>query len=205
MREPALPIVAFGASTPVGRDAWSSAAAVRAGISGFAEHPYMIDTAGEPMRGAFAPWLDIDLPLQQRFEALLFPAIEQALAPLAATEPGALKLALALGLPEPRPGLPTALETELRLSLGQRYGRIFGSAATFPNGHAAGLLALQAAARVLDRGAVDACVVAGVDFLVVEIAAAIVAHTAFAICSYSILIWLASFWLPQRLGMTVSA
>ena len=163
MREPALPIVAFGASTPVGRDAWSSAAAVRAGISGFAEHPYMIDTAGEPMRGAFAPWLDIDLPLQQRFEALLFPAIEQALAPLAATEPGALKLALALGLPEPRPGLPTALETELRLSLGQRYGRIFGSAATFPNGHAAGLLALQAAARVLDRGAVDACVVAGVD------------------------------------------
>ena len=36
-------------------------------------------------------------------------------------------------------------------------------------------------------------------------ASAIVAHTAFAICSYSILIWLASFWLPQRLGMTVSA
>ena len=39
---------------------WSSAAAVRAGISGFAEHPFMIDTAGEPMRAAIAPWLDIE-------------------------------------------------------------------------------------------------------------------------------------------------
>ena len=54
-------IVALGACTPVGRDAWSSAAAVRAGISGFVQHPYMIDTAGEPMRAAIAPWIDIGL------------------------------------------------------------------------------------------------------------------------------------------------
>ena len=48
MNEPSY-IVSLGASTPVGRDAWSSAAAVRAGVSAFAEHPYMDDTAGEPM------------------------------------------------------------------------------------------------------------------------------------------------------------
>ena len=48
-------VVSLGASTPVGRCAWSSAAAVRAGISGFGQHPYMIDTAGEPMRVARAP------------------------------------------------------------------------------------------------------------------------------------------------------
>ena len=54
-------IVAMGATTPLGRDAWASAAAVRAGISGFSQHPYMIDTAGEPMRAAIAPWLDIEL------------------------------------------------------------------------------------------------------------------------------------------------
>ena len=75
-------MVSLGASTAVGRDAWASAAAVRAGVSGFAEHPFMIDTAGEPMRVAVAPWLDIACEGQERFEALLFPAIEQALAPI---------------------------------------------------------------------------------------------------------------------------
>lgn len=163
MTEAPLPIVAFGASTPLGRDAWSSAAAVRAGISGFAQHPYMIDTAGEPMRAAFAPWLEIDLPPQQRMEALLFPAIDEALSPLATNDVGGLRVALALGLPEPRPGLPDELIDEIRLSLGQRYAQVFVSAATFAKGHASGLLALQAASRVLGRQAVDACVVAGVD------------------------------------------
>ncbi len=58
--EHALHGVALGASTPVGREAWSSAAAVRAGISGFAEHPVHASTpTGEPMRVAVAPWLDI--------------------------------------------------------------------------------------------------------------------------------------------------
>ena len=75
-------VVALGASTPVGRDAWSSAAAVRAGISGFGQHPYMIDTAGEPMRVAMAPWLDIGLSGVERLGALLFPAIDQALEPV---------------------------------------------------------------------------------------------------------------------------
>ena len=42
-------IVALGASTPLGRDAWSSAAAVRAGLSGFTQHPFMVDGMGVPM------------------------------------------------------------------------------------------------------------------------------------------------------------
>ena len=74
-------IVGLGASTAVGRDAWSSAAAVRAGISGFGEHPFMIDTAGNPMRVAAAPWLDVALAPLDGFQApLLFPAIDQAFA-----------------------------------------------------------------------------------------------------------------------------
>lgn len=163
MAEAPIPIVALGASTPLGRDAWSSAAAARAGISGFAEHPYMIDTAGEPMRAAFAPWLEIDLPLEQRFEALLFPALDQALAPLGDGAAKKLRVALSLGLPAPRPGLPAQIDDHLRKAIGRRYGNTFGSAATFCSGHAAGLLALEAASRVLHREAVDACVVAGVD------------------------------------------
>ena len=51
-------VVAVGAQTPVGRNALSAAAAVRCGISAYAEHPFMIDQHGEPMVVAKADWLD---------------------------------------------------------------------------------------------------------------------------------------------------
>lgn len=156
-------LVAMGASTPVGRDAWSSAAAVRAGISGFGEHPYMIDTAGEPMRVARADWLDIGLTGGDRFEALLVPAIDQALEPLNALSSPAPRTALALALPSPRPGLPEKLQPNLMARLEARYRGRFGAVAVFPTGHAAGLLAIDAAFRKIGQGELDACVVAGVD------------------------------------------
>jgi 3-oxoacyl-[acyl-carrier-protein] synthase-1 len=155
-------VAAMGASTPVGRSAWASAAAVRAGISGFMEHPYMIDTAGEPMRAAIAPWLDIGLTGADRFEALLFPAIDEAIAEFAVPL-ASLRCAVALALPAPRPGLPDDLAAVLKARLARRYKSIFGSAAVMANGHAGGLLALQAAFANLRQGALDACVVAGVE------------------------------------------
>lgn len=162
MDESSVCIVGLGASTAVGRDAWSSAAAVRAGISGFGQHPYMIDTAGEPMIVARAPWLDVDLTGLERFEALLYPAIDQALEVVAQYE-GRFKCAIALGLPNPRPGLPERLQIQLVDRVRSRYARHFEAAASFPAGHTAGLLALDAACTKLKQGALDACVVAGVD------------------------------------------
>ncbi len=162
MNGDAIYVVGLGASTPVGRDAWSSAAAVRAGISGFGQHPYMIDTAGEPMRVARAPWLDIDLTGVARYEALLFPALDQVFAALP-NDAGSLHIALALGLPSPRPGLPADLQSALVNSIGGRYGQTLTVLGAFPHGHAAGLLALDAAVNKLTQGALDACVVAGVD------------------------------------------
>ena len=159
----AVILVAMGASTPVGRDAWSSAAAVRAGVSGFGEHPYMIDTAGEPMRVARAEWLDIGVVGIGRFEALLFPAIDQAIEPLAVPEGNPLNIAIALGLPSERPGLPESFHRDLMSRVGKRYGHIFNATATFAAGHAAGLLALEAAFKKLRQSGLDACVVAGVD------------------------------------------
>ena len=158
-----IKVIALGASTPVGRDAWSSAAAVRAGISGFAQHPYMIDSVGEPMRAAFVPWLDIDLSGAERFEALLFPAIDQALAPVAEGRAGPLRIALSLGFPCLRPGLDDDLQPSLIKTLWGKYRQTFSAVAAFPNGHAAGFLALDAAVTKLEQGAFDACVVAGVD------------------------------------------
>ncbi len=156
-------IVALGACTPVGRDAWSSAAAVRAGISGFVQHPYMIDMAGEPMRAAIAPWLDIGLSGADRLEALLFPAIDQAFEPLRSYSGAPLNAAIALGLPSARPGLPDDIQRQMLDRINRRYPRQFGSAASFAAGHAAGLIATQAAFTKLAQGALDACMVAGVD------------------------------------------
>lgn len=156
-------VAGFGATTAVGRSAWSSAAAVRAGISGFTEHPFMIDRAGEPMRAAIAPWLDIDLEGVDRLEALLLPAIDEALSGAASFPLFTARCAIALALPSPRPGLAESIGGELGARLGRRYGSLFGSSAVFAAGHAAGLLALQAASRKLSEGALDGCIVAGVE------------------------------------------
>jgi 3-oxoacyl-[acyl-carrier-protein] synthase-1 len=152
---------ALGASTPLGRDAWSSAAAVRAGISAFAEHPFMLDAFGEPMRVALAPWLHDGCLGASRFEALLLPAIEQALLPIDGA--AGLRVGLALALPSARPGLPVGLEPALRASIARVFASRFVGIATFPIGHAAGLLAMDAAHRKISTGAFDACVVAGVE------------------------------------------
>jgi 3-oxoacyl-[acyl-carrier-protein] synthase I len=156
-------VAALGATTPIGRDAWSSAAAVRAGISGFSQHPFMIDGAGEPMRAAFAPWLDIGLTGLDRFETLVFPAIDQALRPLADRTARLPRIAVSLALPLSRPGLPSNLGPALSSAIERRYVGTFTAVAQVPKGHAAGIIGLDAASRKLKDGTCDACIVAGVD------------------------------------------
>lgn len=155
-------VVALGASTPVGRNAWSTAAAVRAGISRIREHPELLDTAGEPMRVVAASWLDSGLGGAERFAALLLPAIEQAIAPALRIDPS-MRCALMLGLPSPRPGLSQTLQDQLVAHITRSHGDRLVSVSAYPAGHAAGLLALAAALERLGRGDVDGCVVAGVD------------------------------------------
>lgn len=158
----AIYVVSLGASTVVGQDAWSSAAAVRAGICGFTLHPYMVDMAGQPLRIARAPWLDIRLTGIERFKALLLPAIDQVFAAITEEARGDLRIALSLGLPPPRIGLARDLQPLMITAIGDRYPHLAGIA-SFPNGHAAGLLALNAAFGKLEDGSYDGCVVAAVD------------------------------------------
>jgi len=156
-------VVGLGASTPIGRNALTSAAAARAGISGFTEHPYMIDTAGEPMKVAMAPWIDVDLTGRDRLEMLLFPAIEQALEPLEADTRRQVKVALAVGLPAPKPGVADDLEAAMRASIIARFPKKFTAIALFTVGHAGPFLGMQVAHKKMLEGAFDACVVAGVE------------------------------------------
>jgi 3-oxoacyl-[acyl-carrier-protein] synthase I len=155
----AASITGMGAATPIGRGAWIAAAAARAGLCGFREHPYMIDTAGEPMRIARVPWLDVELQGVERFAQLLFPAIDEALQ----SAPPHSRIALTLGLPPPRPGLVADLATQLKQLIGERYAGRLAPILTYEAGHAAGLLALDAALKGLAAGSIQACIVAGVD------------------------------------------
>lgn len=159
----AVHVAGLGANTALGRSAWASAAAVRAGLCGFTQHPFMIDTAGEPMRAAIAPWLDIGVQGTERLAALLLPAMDEALAGLKGGRVPADRFAFALALPSPRPGLAEDVAAQLPQRVHQHFGGRFGAVANFAAGHAAGLLALRAGLSRLQQGTLDACLVAGVD------------------------------------------
>src|SRR6267143_7032133 len=104
-RKSSVCIVGVGAQTAVGLTAPAAAAAVRAGISGSGEHPYMIDRQGEPMIVARVPSAD-DLSGSDRLLRLSAQPAREALAPLEGhlREVGAIPLFL--GLPSQRPGRP---------------------------------------------------------------------------------------------------
>lgn len=120
----------------------------------------MVDTAGEPMRVACVPGLDVDLPPTDRCMRLLLPALEEALA-TAPSGPG--RIGLALGLPPPRPGRDDDLDDRLRQAIDSRFGGRITSVQTFELGHAAALIGFRAAIEALADGPWDAFLVAGVD------------------------------------------
>lgn len=166
MPAPLIGIIGLGASTPIGRTVWASAAAARAGICGFSQHPFMVDTIGGPMRIASAKWLAAGIEGAARYAALLFPAIDEVLAQIDGDRSlHAMRIGLALALPAPRPGLPEGLARTLSDEIAARFAGRFTAVACFEAGHAAGVIALDAAIRRMSNEATsfDAFVVAGVD------------------------------------------
>jgi 3-oxoacyl-[acyl-carrier-protein] synthase-1 len=159
-----LAIVGLGASTPIGRNVWASAAAARAGVCGFAEHPFMIDTAGEPMRIARVPWLGMEIEGAERYAALLVPAIHEALAmALAGLGSQGVKLGVAIALPPDRPGAAKDLGDEVLRAVAASSPGLFADSRSFALGHAAGHLALEAVVASANHGGPRAWIVAGVD------------------------------------------
>jgi 3-oxoacyl-[acyl-carrier-protein] synthase-1 len=138
-------ILGVGAVTAVGLTAPSAAAAVRAGIAGFGEHPFMIDRQGEPMIVAAVPNLGPDSSSGDRFGQLATQALREALLPVEAHRRDIGSIATFVGLPPQRPGRPAELERQMVDTLG-RVGGI-GSVECIATGHSAGLMALEAAAR----------------------------------------------------------
>lgn len=144
-RKSTICIVGIGAITAVGLTAPSAAAAVRAGIAGFGEHPFMIDRQGEPMIVAAVPNLGHGSAGNDRFSWLATQAVREALAPVEAQRRELGSVSLFLGLPPQRPGRPVELERQLIDTLGRAAG--ISSVECIATGHSAGLMALEAASR----------------------------------------------------------
>ena len=148
-------IVAIGARTSLGRSSESSAAAVRAGISRVTEHPFLVDTRGEPVRTAFDRELDPEQPLVERMCALAVDALEQVSVPV-----GLGPVPVLLALPEARPGFSDddASRVERHLAgLPSNKRRV----TTVGRGHAGVLQALQLMSTALTED--GAYLVGGVD------------------------------------------
>ena len=156
-------IIDIEARTPVGMRAGTAAAAVRAGICRVAEHPFMLDPMGEPLRGARDPFLDPVLFGQGRLFALAADPLERICVRLSGALPPDLTVILAL--PERRPGWTERDEAALVDALTQvlrtrfRRARLVATA----SGHAGSLQAIQAASALIGRGEAEICLVGGVD------------------------------------------
>jgi len=157
-------LVAFGARTPVGLSALPAAAAVRAGIAAFAEHPAMDDRFGKPMIVARDPDIGEEIKWPERLWSLLMSAITEVASSLQGKVPPTTTMPWILSLPPARSGGDT-----LAKSIAERLTREApapvkpASVGTFQVGHGGGLLALEDASKRLRSGAVELCLVAGVD------------------------------------------
>jgi 3-oxoacyl-[acyl-carrier-protein] synthase-1 len=156
-------IVAVGARTPLGLTAQSSAAAVRAGIGRVAEHPSLIDRMQEPVRMAWDSQLGPEVTGPSRMIELAASAIEEVGSQLVGDFQDA-SIPMLLALPEERPGTASHQLREVTKEVSTRtLSKVLRSAEAFPNGHAAGLLALDTAMSRIQSGQAGVCVVAGVD------------------------------------------
>ncbi len=139
----------MAARTPVGLCAEATAAAVRAGVSRLAAHPFLTDAMGEALVCGRDSRLDPELGAVERMAALGRAAIQELLGKLG---PAALAGApLILVLPERRPGLEEEDETELLEAMASFLGGF--RLELGPRGHAGALAALLRVRDCLARGA----------------------------------------------------
>lgn len=151
-------IVGCGARTPLGFDRRASAAAVRAGVSMVADHPFMVDRSGLPITVTRDAGLDPAWPCVKRIATLAGAAAREALA--GRVRPA--KLGLVLNLGEPRPGLPEGTSARVAQHLRSAL-ELDGPVDHAMGGHAGGIVAIEAARRLLDSGRAKAVLVGGAE------------------------------------------
>lgn len=161
---PFLQVIAAGARTSLGFGLASSAAAARAGLTAFADHPYMIDRHGLPMAVASDAWLAPELARLQRLVCLATCAASDAFDQLPrGTTMRSLRIFLAL--PEATEASaaaePEAIGAAVRQALSGRADAVVLQACHL--GHVAGIAAARAAANAVLDGFDGHCLLVGVD------------------------------------------
>ena len=147
----------------VGLSAAAACAAMRAGIAGFQELPYL-DDQGEPIVGAVVPGVPVDMTRSERLGELLAMAVTDCLHEAGA---GPMEhIPLLVGLAEPdRPGGGPGLADDIiartveSLGTGLRPREI----RTIVKGHTSGFEGLRIARELFKGRGVPACLVCGVD------------------------------------------
>jgi 3-oxoacyl-[acyl-carrier-protein] synthase I len=104
--------------------------------------------------------LDARMGIVDRIKQLLLSALEEPLRQLPAT---ARQVECWIGLPEPRPGLPSDIGEQVSTAVSRTFGMAPSMIRMLPQGHASGLIGMQAAAHSMSSGSLEVCIVAGVD------------------------------------------
>ena len=159
-------IVSIGARTPLGLRAAPGAAAYRAAISAMRDHPFMVDSRGDPMSVALDSQLDPKLMGAGRLLMLAVSALRECCAIFQEAPPlRNERLPIFLGLPEIRPGFTNADVKVIQSELSNinELPVDIADVRIFPDGHAAGLAALGAARNDIQQGKLAMCLVGGVD------------------------------------------
>jgi len=165
-----IAIIGCGGRTPLGHDHRSSAAAVRAGIDAIAEHPFMIDRFGQPMKVTRDAALDPRLTGPARLTALIVPAARAALEGITRTNLPP-KIALVLSVGEQRPGQEAGTGAAVARALCDALDGLpaISEVLQWMGGHAGGIAAMGTAQRLIAEGRAEIVLACGVDsYLVPE-------------------------------------
>ncbi|RUU05887.1 beta-ketoacyl synthase [Mesorhizobium sp. USDA-HM6] len=157
-------VVGVGARTPLGFDAASSAAAVRAGISAIQDHPYMIDRFGERMKVTRDIGVDVNLVGPDRAVEIAVSPAQDALRPITTSMQSAV-VSLILSTGEARPGQPEGFAAQVNTKLRNRLAQhvVLDGGGSTAGGHAGGLLAIYHACKTLRDGKAKFCLAGAVD------------------------------------------
>lgn len=158
-------IVAVGARCAVGLTAEYASAAIRAGISRVAEHPFLLDVAGDKVRCGRVPRIDPTVIGTARLAALAEYPLRDVAAKLTRVRPSSVKVPVLLALPEARPGWTTADTVRASQTLAEMTIPNIGTIAPeqVGGGHAGALSAMRLAFEIVASGREDFCIAGGVD------------------------------------------
>jgi len=162
-----IPIVGFGAMTPLGINAPMSVASIRAGITRFEEYPQMIDKSGELAVVSSASYISEKITIIERFLELGIPAAQESILYLGNCNVNQISIPIILGLPHPRPGLPEnydqIITNSFKEKLHKRKKFFIPSIKSISCGHSAGLMSIETACDEIKNSNTDLILAGGLD------------------------------------------